>query len=285
MPSPDNQDNWTMIIRPRRGWFELNLGELWRARELVILFFWRDFVAIYKQTILGPLWFLIQPILTTVTFTIVFGLIAKLPTDGVPGFLFYMSGTVLWAYFAESLNKTSTTFISNENLFGKAYFPRLAVPLSILLSNLVTFVIQFSLFMIFLLYFYLSGSGIRPNLWMLFLPVLLLLMAGMGLGFGIIVSALTTRYRDLRFLVTFGVQLLMYATPVIYPLSSVPDAFKPFLLANPLAAVIETFRFAFLGVGTLNPWALLYSAVFTAVLLLIGILLFNHVESTFMDTV
>ncbi len=285
MPPSNNQENWTMIIRPRRGWFELNLKELWRARELVFLFFWRDFVSIYKQTILGPLWFLIQPILTTITFTIVFGRIAKLPTDGLPTFLFYMAGTVLWSYFAESVNKTATTFISNESLFGKAYFPRLAVPFSILLSNLFTFAIQFLLFLAFLLYFRLSGASVRPNLWILLLPVLLLLMAGMGLGFGIIVSALTTRYRDLRFLVTFGVQLLMYTTPVIYPLSSVPEAYKPLLLANPLAAVIETFRYAFLGVGTLNGWALLYSAAFTTVLVMIGILLFNRVEATFMDTV
>jgi lipopolysaccharide transport system permease protein len=285
MKSSNNQENWTMIIRPHRGWLEINFAELWKARELVFLFFWRDFVSIYKQTILGPLWYIIQPLFTTVTFTIVFGHIAKLSTDGLPNFLFYMAGTVLWAYFADSLNKTSSTFINNEHLFGKAYFPRLVVPISILLSNLVTFTIQFSMFLIFLLYFRLTGAIVHPNLWVLFVPVLLLLMAGMGLGFGIIISALTTKYRDLRYLFNFSVQLLMYATPVIYPISSVSEGLKPFLMANPLTAVIETFRYAFLGVGMLNGWALLYSAGFTLIILLMGTLLFNRVEATFMDTV
>ena len=283
-PTPDI-DQWTMVIRPQRSWFDLRLGELWQYRDLVRLFVWRDFVSVYKQTILGPLWYLIQPLLTTLIFTVVFGRIANLPTDGLPQFLFYMSGTVIWSYFAECLNKTSTTFISNANLFGKVYFPRLAVPVSILISNLVTFAIQYLLFLAFLAYFWLSGSAVQPNLWVLLTPVLLLIMAGLGLGFGIIVSSLTTRYRDLRFLVSFGVQLWMYATPVIYPVSSIPEQFRLIILANPLTPIVEAFRYAYLGGGTVNIYHLLYSFGFMIVVMLVGTLIFNRVEQTFMDTV
>lgn len=276
---------WTLIIRAQRNWLDLRLGELWSYRDLVMLFVWRDFVSVYKQTILGPLWYLIQPLLTTLTFTVIFGNIARLPTDGLPQFLFYMSGTVIWSYFADCLTKTSNTFVNNSNLFGKVYFPRLAVPVSILISNLVTFAIQLGLFIGFMVYFALSGAAIRPNVWIAFTPVLVLMMAGLGLGFGIIVSSLTTRYRDLRFLVTFGVQLLMYATPVIYPVSSIPEQFRWLILANPLTPIIEGFRFAFLGAGALDAGQLLYSFGFTVGVLLIGVLLFNQVERTFMDTV
>ncbi|MEW5870883.1 MAG: ABC transporter permease [Chloroflexota bacterium] len=281
----NEDDNWSLVIRPQRNWLNLHLGELWRYRDLVGLFVSRDFVSVYKQTILGPLWYLIQPLLTTVIFTIIFGRIAKLPTDGLPQFLFYMSGTVIWGYFADCLNKTSNTFIANAQLFGKVYFPRLAVPISILISNLIAFAIQFVLFLAFVGYFLANDANIRPNLWVLFTPVLLLIMAGLGLGFGIIVSSLTTRYRDLRFLVTFGVQLWMYATPVIYPVSSIPENLRFIILANPLTPIVETFRYAFLGAGTLSIASLLYSAGFMLVVLLIGILLFNRIENTFMDTV
>ncbi|MBN2547628.1 MAG: ABC transporter permease [Anaerolineales bacterium] len=274
-----------MVIRPQRSWFDLRLGELWQYRDLVRLFVWRDFVSVYKQTILGPLWYLIQPLLTTLIFTVVFGRIANLPTDGLPQFLFYMSGTVIWSYFSECLNKTSVTFISNANLFGKVYFPRLAVPVSILISNLVAFAIQYLLFLAFLAYFWLSGSAVQPNLWVLLTPVLLLMMAGLGLGFGIIVSSLTTRYRDLRFLVSFGVQLWMYATPVIYPVSSIPEQFRLIILANPLTPIVEAFRYAYLGGGTVNIYHLLYSFGFMVVVMLVGTLIFNRVEQTFMDTV
>src|SRR5512139_1453894 len=206
---------WTMDIEPQRSLFDLHLGELWRYRDLVMLFVRRDFVAVYKQTILGPLWYLIQPLLTTVTFTFIFGQVASLPTDGLPKFLFYMSGTVVWSYFAACLTKTSETFVQNAHLFGKVYFPRMAVPVSILISNLITFLIQFVLLVAFIIYFVLRGTSIQPNwLWIALSPLLILMMAGLGLGFGIIISSLTTKYRDLRFLVTFGVQLLMYATPV-----------------------------------------------------------------------
>jgi lipopolysaccharide transport system permease protein len=276
---------WDLVIRPQRRLLDLRLGELWKYRDLVMLFVRRDFVAAYKQTILGPLWYLIQPLLTTLTFTVIFGQIAALPTDGLPQFLFYMSGTVIWSYFADCLTKTSNTFIQNNQLFGKVYFPRLAVPLSILISNLITFGIQFVLFLIFMGYFALRGAGLHPNLWMLSFPLLVLMMAGLGLGLGILISALTTKYRDLRFLVTFGVTLLMYATPVIYPVSAIPQRFQILIKANPMTPIVETFRYAFLGAGSVAPLDLLYSFVFMLVVVAFGSIVFNHVEATFMDTV
>ncbi len=218
---------WSLVIRPQRNLFDLRLGELWQYRDLIGLFVRRDFVSVYKQTILGPLWYVIQPILTTVIFTIIFGRIAGLSTDGLPKFLFYMSGTVVWSYFADCLTKTSNTFITNSQLFGKVYFPRLAVPISILISGLIGFSIQFLLFIGFTIYYILIGAAVQPNIWILITPVLLVMMAGLGLGFGVIVSSLTTRYRDLRFLVTFGTQLWMYLTPVIYPVSSIPEPLPP----------------------------------------------------------
>ena len=278
------ETNWS--IEPQRSLFDLRLGELWRYRDLVMLFVRRDFVSVYKQTILGPLWYIIQPLLTAIIFTFIFGNIAKLPTDGLPQFLFYMSGTVIWSYFAECLNKTSNTFVQNASLFGKVYFPRMAVPVSILISNLITFLIQFGLFLAFVLYFALRGTNIHLNwLWVLFSPVLILMMAGLGLGFGILISSLTTKYRDLRFLVQFGVQLLMYATPVIYPVSAIPERFQWIILANPMTSIVEAFRFAFLGAGSVNTMQLLYSFGFMAVIVVIGVTIFNHVEQTFMDTV
>ena len=285
MNTHESNENWTMYIRPQRGWFDLRLGELWHARELIMLFVWRDFVSVYKQTILGPLWYLIQPLLTTITFTVIFGRIASLPTDHLPQFLFYMAGTVVWGFFAQSLTNISSTFVGNSNLFGKVYFPRLSVPISMLISSLISFAIQFILFLGILFYFMTIGSPIHPNLALLLLPLLLFIMGGLGLGGGIIISALTTRYRDLRYLVTFGIQLFMYATPVVYPLSSVPGKFRLLILANPLTSIVEIFRFGFLGAGTFDLWNLLYSLVFMLVTLLIGILLFNRVEATFMDTV
>jgi lipopolysaccharide transport system permease protein len=280
-----DNEGWTLVIRPNRRWFDLRLNELWHYRELIGIFVWRDFVSVYKQTILGPLWFIIQPLLTTIIFTVIFGRIASLPTDGLPQFLFYMSGTVVWSYFAACIAKTSNTFIANANLFGKVYFPRLVVPVSILISSLISFAIQFGLFHLFMLYFALSGSVIRPNLSILLLPVLIFLMAGLGLGFGIIISALTTRYRDLQQLVTFGVQLLMYATPVIYPTSTLPEKYRWILQANPMTPIIETFRFAFLGAGTIDALNLLYSFIFMIIVLFIGLLLFRRVETNFVDTV
>ena len=277
--------NWDYIIRPQRRWLDLRLGELWRARNLIMLFVWRDFVTYYKQTILGPLWYLIQPLITSLTFTVVFGNFAKLSTDGLPQFLFYLAGTVVWGYFSACLTKTSNVFTSHANIFGKVYFPRLTVPISILLSNLITLLIQFLLFLAFMIYFSSSGADVHPNATILLLPILLILMAGLGLGFGIIISALTTRYRDLQFLVTFGAQLWMYITPVVYPLSSVPETYRWLVLANPMTSIVETFRFAFLGAGIVETTHLLYSLVCMIVVMLIGVLIFNRVERTFMDTV
>lgn len=277
--------NWTMIIESQRSLLDLRLGELWRYKDLVLLFVRRDFVSVYKQTILGPLWYLIQPLLTTLTFTLIFGRIASLPTDGLPQFLFYMSGTVVWGYFADCLNKTSNTFVQNAGLFGKVYFPRLAVPVSILISNLVTFTIQLTLFIVFVLFFMWTGNRINPNSWLFLLPILVLMMAGLGLGFGIIISSLTTKYRDLRFLVQFGVQLMMYATPVIYPVSAIPEAYRWIILINPMTPIVEAFRFAFLGAGTVDWTQLLYSFSFMLVLVFLGAIIFNRVEQTFMDTV
>lgn len=293
LPAPDSggataaseSGEWTLVIRPKTGWFDLHLADLWRYRDLVMLFVRRDFVATYKQTVLGPLWFVIQPLLTTLTFTLIFGNIAKLSTDGLPKILFYLSGITAWNYFAECLSKTSETFIANAGMFGKVYFPRLAVPLSVVISNLIKFGIQLGLFLGFYLYFLAKGTAIRPTAALALLPVLVLLMGMLGLGTGIIVSSLTTRYRDLRYLVQFGVQLLMYSTPVIYPLSRIPDQYRWIMLANPMTPVIETFRYAFLGTGTFSWGHLGLTAAVTALTLSVGIILFNHVERTFMDTV
>jgi lipopolysaccharide transport system permease protein len=284
LPLPD--DDWTLIIQPQRHLLDLRLGELWQYRDLVMLFVRRDFVAMYKQTILGPLWYLIQPLLTTITFTFIFGRVAELPTDGLPQFLFYMSGTVVWSYFAACLTKTSETFVQNAHLFGKVYFPRMAVPISVLISSLVTFLIQFAMFLGFTVWFAIRGTEIHPNwLWIALSPLLVLMMAGLGLGFGVIVSSLTTKYRDLRFLVQFGVQLMMFATPVIYPVSSIPAQYQWIILLNPMTPIVEAFRVAYLGSGTVNPGQLLYSFGFMMVSLFLGSIIFNRVEQTFMDTV
>jgi len=261
------------------------MKDLWRYRDLTMLFVWRDFVSTYKQTILGPLWHLITPLITTLIFTVIFNRIAKIPTDGLPPFLFYMCGLTAWNYFADCINRTSSTFIANAAIFGKVYFPRLTVPLSVVISNLVKFSIQFLFLLSFMAFFGLRGSTVQPNLLVLLTPFLLLLMAALGLGAGIIVSSLTTRYRDLQVLVSFGVQLIMYATPIVYPLSAVPERFRWLVLVNPMTPVIETFRYAFLGNGTFSILQLAYSTAATVVVLFLGILLFNHVERTFMDTV
>ena len=278
-------EQWDEVIKPKNRLFDIHLGELWRYRDLLMLFVKRDFVSLYKQTILGPLWYLIQALLTTITFTLIFGKVAKLPTDGVPQVLFYMAGIVCWSYFSQCLMKTSNTFVTNASIFGKVYFPRMAVPVSIIISNLVGFLIQLLMFLCFLFYFYLQGMPVHLNYALLLFPILIILMAGMGLGLGIIISSLTTKYRDLQNLVVFGVQLLMYATPVIFPLSFFGGKLRTIVLLNPMTSIVETFKFAFLGSGTFS-WAYLgYSACFTIIILFIGVLLFNKVEKSFMDTV
>ncbi len=283
--SSDNDSEWTEIILPRSSYLSLKLSDLWRYRDLIMLFVRRDIVAIYKQTILGPLWHIIQPILTTFVFTVVFGNIAKLSTDGLPPALFYLTGVVAWQYFSTCIIKTSSTFIGNAQIFGKVYFPRLTVPISVVISSLLTFIIQFLLLLIFILYFHLQGYNIKITYDALLLPLSIIIMAMLGMGFGIIISSLTTKYRDLQFLVNFGVQLFMYATPVIWPISSIPDKWKTWALLNPMAPVIESFRAGFLGSGSFTYWQLTYSLLFAVFTCFIGIILFNRIEKNFMDTV
>jgi len=278
-------DSWDLIITARKKWWDLQLRDVWHYRDLIGMFVKRDFVSRYKQTILGPLWFIIQPLLTSLVFTVIFGNIAQLPTDGLPQMLFYMSGNILWGYFSNCLTSTSNTFVANARLFGKVYFPRLVMPISTVISNLITFAIQFVFFLGFYLYFFLSGADITLTLWALSLPLLILLMAGLGLGFGIIISSLTTKYRDLSYLVSFGVSLWMYATPVIIPVSSIPERWRWVVDVNPVTPIIETFRAGFLGAGDASWSRLGYSAGFMLVVMFIGVVIFNRVEKTFIDTV
>ena len=282
----ETHGGWTTVIRPRRGWFDLRLRELVSYRDLILLLVKRDFTVLYKQTILGPAWALIQPLLTTLIFTVVFGNIASLPTDGMPSFLFYMCGNVAWQYFAGCLN----TFARNSRLFGKVYFPRLCMPIATVLSQLINFAVQFALFLCFLLYYATRpGTAVHPQLGLiLFTPLLLLQMAMLGLGFGIIVSALTTKYRDLAMLVGFGVQLWMYATPVAYPASMIMTKYPHLLglyMLNPMTPVIELFRAAYLGVEGFELQYIWPSAAITLAVLFVGVVLFSRTEKTFMDTV
>lgn len=280
-----DQEGWTEVIEPRTRLLDLGLKDVWRYRDLVMLFVRRDFVSTYKQTVLGPIWFFIQPLLTTITYMIVFGGIAKIPTDGLPQLPFYLAGITVWNYFAQTLTATSTVFTANASIFGKVYFPRLTLPLSIVLSNLVRFGIQFGLFLAVWGYYLVREDSLHPNLYMLLTPVLLVLMGLLSLGLGMIFSAMTTKYRDLAMLLTFGVQLFMYATPVIYPLSRLPLQYKFLILANPLSSIVEAFRYAFLGTGSFNWLYLSYSAAVTLVVLLVGTVVFNKVEKNFTDTV
>ena len=273
-------------IRPQSALIDLKLQEVWRYRDLVTMFVKRDIVTIYKQTILGPLWYLIQPVLTTIVFTVIFGKVAKIPTDGLPPMLFYLAGVTAWNYFAESFKNTSDIFRKNANIFGKVYFPRIVMPLSIVISGLLKFGIQLLLFVGFIVYFRSQDVNILPiwnKMWLV--PFLLLMMGFLGLGFGLVISSLTTKYRDLVFLIQFGIQLLMYTTPVIYPLSTIPEKYRWVIEANPVSSIIETFRYIFLGEGTFSWNSLLYSAVFTLVLMFIAIIVFNRTEKNFMDTV
>jgi lipopolysaccharide transport system permease protein len=280
-----DQEGWTEVIEPRTRLLDLGLKDVWRYRDLVMLFVRRDFVSTYKQTVLGPIWFFIQPLLTTITYMIVFGGIAKIPTDGLPQLPFYLAGITVWNYFAQTLGATSTVFTANAAIFGKVYFPRLTMPLSIVISNLVRFGIQFGLFLVVWGYYLMSSNSLHPNAYMLLTPILLLLMGLLSLGLGMIFSSMTTKYRDLGMLLGFGVQLLMYATPVIYPISRLPLKYKPYILANPLSSIVETFRFAFLGTGSFSWLYLGYSAAITIVVLLVGTIAFNKVEKSFTDTV
>ncbi|MDR6159088.1 lipopolysaccharide transport system permease protein [Chryseobacterium sp. SLBN-27] len=278
------QKKWTEIIEARHSLFDLKLKEVWNYKDLVYMFVKRDFISSFKQTILGPIWFFINPILTTITFLIVFGKIAGLPTDGAPPLLFYLSGVTLWNYFSACLLGTSSTFTGNAGIFGKVYFPRLVTPISIVISNLMRFGVQLLLFLIVWIY-YLSKGEIQPNIWILATPLLIILMALFALGAGMIFSSLTTKYKDLSLLLVFGVNLYMYATPVIYPVSSLPGFFKKLAFYNPLTGIFECFKYAWLGVGDFSPVMLMVSTFIILLLLVTGTLIFNKVEKTFMDTV
>lgn len=286
-----NQQQWTTIIKPRTGWFDIDLKELWQYRDLVVMFVKRSFATLYKQTILGPAWILINPLLTTVIFTVVFGNIAGLAESGVPSFLFYMAGNAIWSFFASCITGTANTFVTNAGLFGKVYFPRLTMPISQVVISFINLLIQMLMFFCFWVWFYFFGQEygtVQMNLWVLALPAVLLLVMVMGLGVGIIVSSLTTKYRDLAIVVSFGVQLWMYATPVVYSMSEIA-AGSPRLLVlmrlNPMTEPVQVFRYALLGCGEISPAWLLYSAVVALVTLVAGVVLFSRVEKTFMDTV
>lgn len=277
---------WTTIIKPHNKLWEVDFKELWRYRDLFMMYVKRDIITMYKQTILGPLWFVIQPAITTIMYMVVFGGIAGISTDGLPQPLFYLAGICLWQYFADCLNKTSSTFISNQGIFGKVYFPRLVAPLSTIVSGLVKLGIQILLFLIVYIYFLAIGTPVEPNWALSLFPLLVIMIAGLALGFGIIISSLTTKYRDLTILFTFIVQLWMYGTPVIYPLSSIPEGkIKLLMQLNPITPIVETFKYGTLGTGEFS-WNMLgYSFCFMLVVLSIGIVLFNKVQRSFMDTV
>jgi len=289
MNSLKKSSDWDLVIKGKSSLFDLNFHDLWRYRDLLVLFVKRDFISFYKQTILGPLWFFIQPIFTTIVYSFVFGNLAGISTDGLPTYLFYLTGITCWNYFSDCLIKTSTVFRDNASIFGKVYFPRLIMPLSIVVSNLVRFGVQLLLLLFMMLYFYLfpiAGTSFTVTSGLLLFPLLVILMALLGLGLGLIITAMTTKYRDLSFLVSFGVQLLMYATTVIYPLSYAREKGYSSLVAyNPMTGIVEAFRYAFLGKGEFTVGSLSYSVVVTFVLLFFGILIFNKTEKNFVDTI
>jgi lipopolysaccharide transport system permease protein len=280
-----SKDDWTLIIKPRKRLLEINLKELWDYRDLIVLFVRRDIYTKYKQTILGPIWFVIQPVLTTLMYMLVFGRIANIPTENTPPLLFYLSGIVAWTYFSVCLNNTAITFVSNANLFGKVYFPRLAIPVSIIISNLIQFFIQFLLLISVMIFYSFKGTQFHFGYNLVLLPFLILLLALSGLGFGILISALTTKYRDLTNLLGFGLQLWMYATPIIYPLSVIPDKYKILIIANPLTPIIISFKSILLGTESASPGQLIYSFLFTLVILITGVLIYNKTEQSFMDVI
>ena len=276
---------YTTVIKPKNRLFEVDFKEIWQYRDLFSMFVKKDIITQYKQTILGPAWYFIQPALTTIMYMVVFGGIAKISTDGLPQPLFYLAGIVCWQYFSDCLNKTSATFTTNQHIFGKVYFPRMIVPLATVTSNLVRMGIQFFLFIAVYVYYLLSGVQVAPNIFILLLPLLVLMLAGLSLGFGVIISSLTTKYRDLTILFTFIVQLWMYATPVIYPLSTMSTEKQWIMAINPVTSIFETFKYGMMGVGTFSWGMLAYSFCFMVILLVIGIVVFNKVQRSFMDTV
>ena len=278
-----DSDGWDLVISPQKRAVNFNFAELWKYRDLMTMFVRKDIVTVYKQTILGPIWFVIQPILTTMIYVIVFGRMANLGTDDVPSVLFYLGSVTLWNYFSDSLNITSKTFAENASIFGKVYFPRMVLPLSKIVSGMLKFFIQFILFATVLAY-YIVQQKVMPNAYVCLFPLLLVIMAALSLGLGILVTSMTTKYRDMAFLVTFGVQLMMYATPVIYPISKFKQ-YQNWLWLNPLSSIFETFKYGFFGKGTFSWFWLAYTTVFTLVTLVLGMIVFNRVEKKFIDTV
>ena len=282
------EEQWDIEITPSNNLFHLQLKDVWRYRDLLILLVRRDFVSFYKQTILGPLWFFIQPVITIFLYTVVFGKLAGISTNGIPKPLFYLAGTIIWNYFSDCLSKTSTVFKDNAGMMGKVYFPRLIMPLSIVLSSLVKFTVQLILFLLMFAWYWFKGAGMHPDIALLLLPVLILLIAAQGLGLGMIVSAVTTKYRDIAFIVAFGVPLLMYATTVVYPLSVAEQKYPNYswvIKYNPVTPVIETYRYGFFGQGEFHGPLLVYCIIVTLIILLTGTIIFNKVEKTFVDTV
>jgi lipopolysaccharide transport system permease protein len=279
-------DEWSTVITPKVKWFHLNIREIWEYRDLIRIFVRRDIVAIYKQTVLGPIWFMLGPLFTVFTYTFLFKEIAHLSTDGLPGPLFYLGGTTLWNYFNSCFNGASSTFSANAGIFGKVYFPRLVSPISMVISNLLKLSIQMFTYLCFFIYYLVQpDSIIEPNLCILLIPVIILVLGGIAMGFGIIISSFTTKYRDLNMLVGVFMTLLMYATPVMYPVSDIPPMYKTFLSLNPISPMIETFRYAFTGRGYFTTASFMYSVVFMLTILVLGIFVFNKTEKTFMDTV
>ncbi|CAM3384379.1 Transport permease protein [Flavobacterium longum] len=288
MKPHDHQEDWDLVIKGQTSLFDVKWGDLWRYRDLLAMFVKRDFVSFYKQTILGPLWFFIQPIFTMLVFTFVFGNLAGISTDGLPKALFYLSGITAWNYFSDCLTKTSTVFRDNASIFGKVYFPRLIMPLSIVVSNLVRFGVQLLLLVGMMCFFAVQGAEFQVTYAMAFFPVLVLLMALLGLGLGLIITAVTTKYKDLTFLITFGVQLMMYATTIIYPLSEAKSKFpgKAWVIEmNPMTGIVEAFRFAFLGKGEFSAASIGYSSLVTIVVFFLGVVIFNKTEKNFVDTI
>ena len=280
-----NSENWSKVITPKNKLFSVNLKEVWEYKDLVYMLVKRDFITSFKQTILGPLWFFINPIFTTIMYVIIFGNVAGLSTDGAPKLAFYLSGVTLWNYFSSSLTGTAFVFKGNASIFGKVYFPRLVMPLAIVMSNLMRFGVQFFLFILVIIYYYFTEGSVRPNIWILATPYLILLMAAFAMGAGMILSSLTTKYQDVSMLLTFGVSLMMYATPVVIPTSAFPEKYRWIMEYNPLTGIFECFKYGYLGVGDFSVTMLTYSSVVVFSILFIGILIFNKVEKSFMDTV
>tara|TARA_B110000438_G_C15782868_1_gene637038 strand:+ start:962 stop:1819 length:858 start_codon:yes stop_codon:yes gene_type:complete len=285
MKKQNNLDKWDTVISPKRDLIYFNFREIFKYRDLIFLFIKRDFVTFYKQTILGPLWYIIQPLINAIVFTIIFGNLAKIPTEGVPPFIFYLAGNIIWGYFAICLNSTSNTFVRNSDIFGKVYFPRITIPISNIFIGMLQFFVQFIVFVCFLIYFYFSGSSINIDFTLIFIPLLLFQVAITGLGFGLMISSLTSKYRDLTFVMSFGVQLWMYATPIVYPLSLVSEKYRILFCLNPMTSVVESFRYIFFKESAIKLEYIFISIFISILVLILGMIFFNKTEKSFLDTV